>query len=113
MMDDYYAGPLTALVCCDRRLRVLAAGHAAMPVTGWPEGGMIGQNVVEALHLRFPNAPNDPVAKVMEWGVRVQGEPCTFRPRGMVEDRDAVVDLFPAYDDDGGLLVALTPVTKG
>jgi hypothetical protein len=31
----------------------------------------------------------------------------------MVEDRDAVVDLFPAYDDDGGLLVALTPVTKG
>jgi hypothetical protein len=22
-----------------------------------------------------------------------------------------VVDIFPAYDDDGGLLVALTPVT--
>lgn len=113
IMDDYYAGPITALVACDADRRVLAAGHAATPVTGWTAGDMIGLDVVEALGLRFPEADDDPVGRVLEWGVRAKGEPCTFRPHGMTEDRHAVVDLFPAYDDDGGLLVALTPVTKG
>ncbi len=113
IMDDYYAGPLTALMCCDRDRRVLVAGHAATPITGWLEGDMIGRDVVEALTLRFPDASDDPVERVLEWGVRAQAEKCTFRPNGMDEDRAAVVDLFPAYDDDGGLLVALTPVTKG
>ncbi len=74
---------------------------------------MIGRDVVEALTLRFPDASADPVERVLEWGVRAQAEKCTFRPNGMDADRAAVVDLFPAYDDDGGLLVALTPVTKG
>ena len=74
---------------------------------------MIGLDVVEALGLRFPDATDDPVGRVMEWGVRAKAEPCTFRPYAMSEDRQAVVDLFPTYDDDGGLLVALTPVTKG
>ena len=74
---------------------------------------MIGRDVVEALTLRFPDAADDPVTRVMEWGVRAQGQTCTFRPQGLAEDRDAVADLFPAYDDDGGLLVAITPVTKG
>ena len=113
IMADYYAGPLTALIACDAERRVLTAGHASVPVTGWPAGDMIGRDVVEALSLRFPGAEDDPVARVMEWGVRAQGEACTFRPQGLTEDRDAVIDLFPAYDDDGGLLVAITPVTKG
>ena len=113
IMDDYYAGPITALIACDAERRVLTAGHATVPVTGWPEGDMIGRDVVDALSLRFPGATDNPVDRVMEWGVRAQGEACTFRPHGLNEDRDAVVDLFPAYDDDGGLLVAITPVTKG
>ncbi|MBM3634611.1 MAG: hypothetical protein FJW99_04890 [Actinobacteria bacterium] len=113
MMDDYYAGPLTALVCCDRERRVLVAGHAAAPTTGWPEGEMIGYEVAEALGLRFPGATDDPLARSLEWGVRVLQEPCTFRPYGLDDDREAVVDIFPAYDDDGGLLVALTPETRG
>ncbi len=113
MMDDYYAGPLTALVCCDRERHVLVAGHASRPVTGWPEAEMIGREVSEALGLAFPGARDDPVARALEWGVRVRREPCTFRPYRMDEHRDAVADIFPAYDDDGGVLVALTPVTGG
>ena len=35
--------------------------------------------------------------------------PCTYRFAGQDEDLPAVADFFPAYDDDGGLLVALTP----
>ena len=113
LMDDYYAGPITALVCCDRDRRVLVAGHATGVTTGWPENEMIGREVAEALGLAFPEAPDDPIARALEWGVRVQQQPCNFRPYGLGEDRHAVADIFPAYDDDGGLLVALTPVTKG
>jgi PAS domain-containing protein len=113
LMDDYYASPLTALICCDGDRRVLVAGHAAQPTTGWPEGEMIGRDVCEALGLRFPDAPDDPVERAREWGVRVLAQPCVFRPYLLDDDREAVVDIFPAYDDDGGLLVALTPETKG
>lgn len=113
LMDDYYAGPITALIACDRERRVLVAGHSSAPVTGWPDGEMIGHEVSAALGLSFPGATDDPIARSLEWGVRVQQQPCTFRPHGLDEDRDAVVDIFPAYDDDGGLLLALTPVTKG
>lgn len=113
IMDDYYAGPLTALICCDRDRRVLVAGHSATVITGWPEGDVIGRQISEALGLTFPGADDDPISRCLEWGVRVKGEPCTFRPYGLDDDRSAVVDIFPAYDDDGGLLMALTPVTKG
>jgi len=44
---------------------------------------------------------------VREWGVRRMGERLELRTRaGLV--KSVVVDLFPAYDDDGGLLVALS-----
>ncbi len=112
-MDDYYAGPLTALICCDRDRRVLVVGHSATVITGWPEGDMIGREISEALSLTFPGADDDPIARCLEWGVRVKGEPCTFRPYGLDDERSAVVDVFPAYDDDGGLLMALTPIMKG
>lgn len=108
LLEDYYTGPKTALVVCDQERRVLVAGHAASAVTGWPEGELLGREVVDALHLGgFPDG--DPVARSLEWGVRVLGVHCTFRPRGLADDRPAVLDVFPAYDDDGGVMLALTP----
>ncbi len=113
MMDDYYAGPLTALVTCDRERRVLVAGANAPAITGWAEGAIIGQEIAGALGLGFPEAPDDPIARSLEWGVRVLAQPCTFRPHRTDDDRPAIADIFPAYDDDGGLMLAITPVTKG
>lgn len=113
LMDDYYAAPTTALICCDRDRRVLVAGKASAATTGWPEADLIGREVADALALVFPDAADDPIARSLEWGVRVLQEPCTFRPQGIGEARPAVADIFPAYDEDGGLLLALTPVTKG
>jgi len=40
--------------------------------------------------------------------VRRLGEHLSIRTRGGSEKR-VIADVFPAYDDDGGLLVALTP----
>ena len=45
---------------------------------------------------------------MLEWGVRALGKQATLRTDS---DRAAAAtaDLFPAYDDDGGLLLVLTP----
>jgi hypothetical protein len=40
--------------------------------------------------------------------VRRLGEHLSIRTRSGTE-KAVVADVFPAYDDDGGLLVALTP----
>jgi len=108
LLEDYYAGPNTALLVCDRNRRVIAAGHSATAVTGYREADLIGHEIVGRLGMdNFPNG--DPAATALEWGVRQLGVECTFRPGGLREDRAATADFFPAYDDDGGLLVALTP----
>ncbi|MCC6833091.1 MAG: PAS domain-containing protein [Thermoleophilia bacterium] len=110
LLEDYYAGPNTALVVCDQNRRIIAAGHAATAVTGYQERDLIGHEVVSRLGMgNFPNA--DPAATALEWGVRQLDVACTFRPAGLTKDQPAVADFFPAYDDDGGLLVALTPRT--
>ena len=52
-----------------------------------------------------------PIEVVREWGVRKLGLELEIRTG---RDRKPVtVDLFPAYDEDGGLLVALAPRTPG
>lgn len=108
MLEDYYTGPRTALLVCDKNRRVLVAGHAASAVTGYQERDLLGREVSEALTLGGYEA-DDPIAKSLEWGVRVLGVECTFRPNGAPADRAATLEVFPAYDDDGGVMVALTP----
>ena len=108
LLEDYYAGPTTALIVCDQKRRIIAAGHAATAVTGYQEGDLIGHDVIERLGMgNFPNG--DPAATALEWGVRQLDVECTFRPAGLGRDQPASADFFPAYDDDGGLLVAVTP----
>jgi hypothetical protein len=108
LLEDYYAGPATALIVCDAERRIIAAGHAATPVTGYREGDLIGHEVVSRLGLgNFPKG--DPAATAIEWGVRQLNVDCTFRPAGVDEDQPVTADFFPAYDGDGGLLVAVTP----
>ncbi len=108
LLEDYYAGPKTALVVCNQDRRIIAAGHAATAITGFQERDMLGHEVLARLGMGgFPNG--DPAATALEWGVRQLEVPCTFRPNGVETDRPAHADFFPAYDADGGLLVALTP----
>ena len=50
------------------------------------------------------------MALTLEWGVRRLGERLEITARS--GNRKPVSgDFFPAYDDDGGLLVALSPRT--
>ena len=59
------------------------------------------------LGLRFEGG-DDHVATALEWGVRVLNKKVEVNAEGDLPAQ-AMADLFPGYDDDGGLLVVLTP----
>jgi PAS domain-containing protein len=107
LMEDYYPGPNTGFVVCDQEGRILAAGRGVFELTGWPEQDLMGHSVVERLGIAFENG-RDPVALALEWGVRRMGEHLALTTRAGIR-KQIVADIFPAYDSDGGLLIALSP----
>ena len=108
LMDDYYPGPNAGLVACDRDGRILAAGRGVFELTGYRERELMGKDIVAAFGLSGYRDAENPVAIALEWGVRRLGEELELRSRaGHVKRVRA--DVFPAYDHDGGLLVALAP----
>jgi PAS domain S-box-containing protein len=110
LMDDYYPAPNTGFVVCDQEGRVLALGRGIFELTGWSEGDLIGANAVEALGLNGFEPERNPANLALEWGVRRLDEKLELRTKaGHVKPVKG--DFFPAYDDDGGLLIALTPRT--
>jgi PAS domain S-box-containing protein len=107
IMDDYYPAPGTGFVVCDGKGRVIAAGQGVFELTGYKEADLLGHDVMEALFVLDENGPT-PAALALEWGVRRLGERLELRTRaGSV--KPVTVDVFPAYDDDGGLLLSLSP----
>lgn len=103
LLEDYYPAPSTGFVVCDADARVLAVGRGVFELTGFREQDLLGRDVASALAL----SDTAPLELAREWGVRRLGEELELRTRAGLT-RPVVVDLFPAYDDDGGLLVALS-----
>ncbi|MDX6454044.1 MAG: hypothetical protein QOD48_151, partial [Gaiellaceae bacterium] len=108
LMDDYYPAPGTGFVVCDREGRILAVGRGVFELTGWSEGDLLGVDVVQGLRLTGFEEDKNPAKLALEWGVRRLGEKIELRTRAGYA-KAITGDFFPAYDDDGGLLVALTP----
>ena len=108
LRDDYYPSPPTGLVTCDRTGRILAAGRGVFELTGYPEGELMGRDVVSALGLQGFAEEQNPVSLALEWGVRRLDQELELRSRAGVVKK-VTADVFPAYDEDGGVLVALTP----
>ena len=69
LLDDYYPAPDAAFFVCDGEGRVVGCGKNSFAFTGLEEEEVIGQRVEEVLGLSFSNG-DDPVATVLEWGVR-------------------------------------------
>jgi hypothetical protein len=107
MLEDFYAGPRCALVVADAQRRVLVAGHGSFAATGYREPELLGREIADSLGLEFDNG--DAIATSLEWGVRRLGVPATYRRKGADAPEACSVDVFPAYDEDGGLMIALTP----
>jgi PAS domain-containing protein len=108
LMDDYYPAPNAGFVVCDANARILASGRGVFELTGYSEGELLGSDVVERLGLTGFDPDRNPAKLALEWGVRRLGEKLRLRTRAGNE-KDITADFFPAYDTDGGLLVALNP----
>lgn len=121
LLDDYYPAPNAAFFVCDQQARVIDAGRGSFELTGLTDEDVIGRPVQEVLGLewrepderREPQAGNggdsgDPIETSLEWGVRSLGKRVSVNAEGDLP-AEAVADVFPAYDDDGGLLIVLTP----
>jgi hypothetical protein len=108
LMDDYYPAPVAGLIACDAEGRVLAAGRGVFELTGFRDSDLLGREVTGALGLAGFEAESNPARLALEWGVRRLGEQLELRTRSGLTKR-VVADFFPAYDRDGGLLVALAP----
>ena len=107
LLDDYYPAPNAAFFVCDQQGRIIGCGRGSRELTGLSDEKVIGRPVREVLGLDFDGS-EDEVGMALEWGVRVLDKQVVVHAEG---DRPepAKADIFPAYDDDGGLLLVLTP----
>jgi PAS domain S-box-containing protein len=107
LLDDYYPAPNAAFFLLDQQGRLIGTGRGARELTGLGDLDVIGRSVQDVLNLEFED-DSDHVSTALEWGVRVLDKEVVVRAEG---DRPepAKADIFPAYDDDGGLLLVLTP----
>jgi PAS domain-containing protein len=107
LLDDYYPAPGTGFVVCDQRRRIIALGQGVFELTGFRESDVLGRDVIEAFKLDSDGDAN-PAEVTLEWGVRQLEKRVSIRTRAGVT-KVVTADFFPAYDEDGGLLVALVP----
>jgi hypothetical protein len=105
LLDDYYPAPNAAFFSCDANGRLVDCGRGSFELTGLRTESAIGRPVQEALGLRFTDG-SDYLATALEFEAKIAGKPASVGSSEIA----ATVDIFPAYDDDeGGLLVVLTP----
>ena len=109
LLDDYYPAPNAAFFVADQQGRVIACGRGSFELTGLADEQVIGRPASDVLGLRFESG-EDYVATVLEWGVRQLDKPVEVNAEGDLPAQ-ARADLFPAYDDDGGMLLVLTPTS--
>ncbi len=81
-------------------------------LTGYSESEVMGETVRDAFGLSGFSNGDDPIAVVLEWGVRKLDQHVMLRHHSGRERR-VRLDLFPAYDEDGGLMVSLAPELDG
>ena len=108
LLDDYYPAPNAAFFACDAGGRIVDCGKGSFELTGLTTERAIGQPIAGVLGLKFEDGA-DHIQTALEWEVRVKGKPVEVDSNGGLPS-SAVADIFPAYDDDeGGVLVVLTP----
>ena len=110
LLDDYYPAPNAAFFVCNQEGKVIGCGRGSFELTGLNDEVIMGRDVNDVLGLVFENG-DDHVKTVLEWGVRALDKPVQVNAEGDLP-ATAKADLFPAYDDDGGLLLVLTPVSS-
>jgi PAS domain-containing protein len=112
LLEDFYPPANAGFIACDRDARIISAGKGVFELTGYGEGELLGKPLVQALGLSGFEDGQNPVDVVLEWGVRKLEQPLQIRHRSGIV-KQVRVDLFPGYDEDGGLLASLAPLRNG
>jgi hypothetical protein len=81
-------------------------------LTGYSEREVMGKPLGDAFGFSGFENGSDPIPVVLEWGVRKLDQHVTLRHHSGREKRIRI-DLFPAYDEDGGLMASLAPEMNG
>jgi hypothetical protein len=68
---------------------------------------LLGRELEDVLGLESEGEQH-PAGLALEWGVRRLDQKVAVRTRAGAA-KEIKADFFPAYDEDGGLLVALIP----
>lgn len=121
LLDDYFPSPNAAFFTCDQNAKILDVGKGGFELTGLKDEQVIGRPVRDVLGLEWidegdggeaadtdGDGTTDPIETTLEWGVRSLGKRVAVHAEGDLP-AEAVADVFPAYDEDGGLLLVLTP----
>ena len=111
LLEDFYPPANAGFIACDRDARILSAGKGVFELTGFGEKELLGEHLTEALNLSGYDGQN-PVDTVLEWGVRQLDKTLSIRHRSGIV-KQVRVDLFPGYDEDGGLLASFAPRRSG
>lgn len=109
LLDDYYPSPDAAFFVVDQRGLIIACGSGSFELTGLRDVDVIGRSAEDVLAISYEDQ-GDHLQTVLESGG------CVFKAKKREEihaeddlPAQVTVDLFPAYDDDGGALLVLTP----
>ena len=112
ILEDFFPPALAGFVTCDNEGRILSAGKGVFELTGFSEENLLGRHATQAFQFGETENGQDPVAFVLEWGVRKIDQHLTIHNHaGMTKQVRA--DFFPAYDDDGGIMICLAPRHPG
>ena len=108
LLDDYYPAPDAAFFVCDAEARIIGCGRGSFELTGLKDEATLGRPVQGRARASSSPTTRIPSEPSLEWGVRVLGRNVQVEAEGDLPAK-ATADVFPAYDDDGGLLLVLTP----
>ena len=112
ILEDFFPPALAGFLTCDQEGRVLSVGRGVFELTGFAEHDLIGRHVSQALRFADFEDGRDPVALVLEWGVRELDVHLTIQNHaGMPKHVRA--DFFPGYEEEHGMLISLAPRHPG
>jgi PAS domain S-box-containing protein len=112
LLEDFFPPAGAGMITCDQEGRVLSCGRGVFELTGYSEREVMGKTLDDAFGFSEFENDADPIPVVLEWGVRKLDQYVTLRHHSGRAKR-VRMDLFPAYDEDGGLLASLAPDING
>ena len=108
LLEDWFPPAGAGLLACDKDARILSAGKGVFELTGYPERVLMGSDLREALGMSGSRTARTP-SRSCSSGASASSTVPIFIRHSVGHDKPVRLDLFPAYDEDGGLLCSLAP----